>query len=92
MPTTVDSPVNRPPKSKSDIQYTIAANQVEYLKAQGWRYVRAMPIIEVTKLYMETRGVDESRWLAISGLGTPLAAPGKETKLTHGTIFDLEEL
>ena len=92
MATTVDSPVNRPPKSKSDEQYGISGNQVEFLKAQGWRYIRATEVIEVTKLYMEKRSKDESRWVPISGLGTPQAVPRRETKLTHGTIFDLEEL
>ena len=92
MATTVDSPVNRPPKSKSDEQYGISGNQVEFLKAQGWRYVRATEVAEVTKVYVETRGRDESIWVDTMKLAVPDAAPGKETKLTHGTIFDLEEL
>ncbi len=92
MSTTVDSPVNRPPKSKSDEQYGISGNQVEFLKTQGWRYVRATEVTEVTKVYTETRGRDESKWVDIMKLALPLASPGKETKLTHGTIFDLEEI
>lgn len=90
MPTTVDSPVNRPPKSKSDEQYTITDRQVEHLKCQGWRYLRAAPVMQVTKDVFPKD--EDTIWTVIDLKQLRTAKGTKETKLTHGTIFDLEEL